>query len=874
MRRRVGFPVILILAMTAASVKAQYASINVDAETMEVMTAAYGAAALTESAHLHNLEKIYGTYKQAAVASSGIFSSKYLDRRALTSLDLWDDRNENYYYTRIYRIVTQGIIPQTVHCAELLIEDPVNSIYWGSYMLKTTEDVMSLCKQFETVVTNSKLDFKDIAFVEISDQLKDIFNITRIGGMDWRNIFEHLFDDIQGSFTKEKLMDDLNQLIMKGTGLAQAGAQGVVDQAMQGTDFGGTIADKIGSVITLVDNAGDMYDQYKDMSAAQVLTSIVGEDEIEGLFKLGDYNVTRWIDDYASAAEGDYYTQRVYIYYGDSGSERLCNYTPPTDAQSVVHGSEWTRIYTQDVNYNPSTAEFNAALDNSESFAGWSRQRVQMLNAAGEQNGEHYNFESHPITIHMNGMEAGVFGTAIAFHIDVTKTWDKTETVYEDVFDSYSMDWNTFMNQINTRLRAFNEAGDNSSFDSSEDLQSYMDSHPEEASRTYNIGYDERHYYKAADNRMVKGSSTATFTVTCSDGGKLGSGSTTYKCEHCGKEVSEHTKQCSMLTTIDGGGDDVVGELQKQLTQKQAEAVSLQSRIDALNAENSRIMRELAQTINDEEYASLQQQWNANADEIRSLQQQLEQVNQDIRELQSGITEAEQEAGNETDDYERIPYLMDFMKDTYGIRWLGDGSWSGTTFTREGTMVGSKEGTVKFTANLSIIRKPKWVFGVQVHRAIVQIDWEMTSSWSESTVAEILQLDPEQKEEETARIVNDRLSELAREYPSCEVRVECNRTPGLDSIQDNTGTYHLLWASDRLEIARDIEHRLVNIHVQLVNLNKFLHYRHGVRDMLETLLPRLNADRDRRFNIAEQSRRRWMLNAGSGKYESDAVEDP
>ena len=66
----------------------------------------------------------------------------------------------------------------------------------------------------------------------------------------------------------------------------------------------------------------------------------------------------------------------------------------------------------------------------------------------------------------------------------------------------------------------------------------------------------------------------------------------------------------------------------------------------------------------------------------------------------------------------------------------------------------------------------------------------------------------------------------------------------------------------------------MNIHVQLVNLNKFLHYRHGVRDMLETLLPRLNADRDRRFNIAEQSRRRWMLNAGSGKYESDAVEDP
>ena len=102
----------ILCALTAMTARAQYASINVDYKTMEAMSEAFTTEAAMEALHNENLQKIYDSYKAAEVASAGIFSSKYLDRKALTDLNLWDDKKENYYYTRIYNIVTKRIIPK------------------------------------------------------------------------------------------------------------------------------------------------------------------------------------------------------------------------------------------------------------------------------------------------------------------------------------------------------------------------------------------------------------------------------------------------------------------------------------------------------------------------------------------------------------------------------------------------------------------------------------------------------------------------------------------------------------------------------------------------------------------------------------------
>ena len=87
-----------------------------------------------------------------------------------------------------------------------------------------------------------------------------------------------------------------------------------------------------------------------------------------------------------------------------------------------------------------------------------------------------------------------------------------------------------------------------------------------EKNYTYKIGYDERKYYEATTDRDIQGASSATFLVTCSDGGVLGKGSTSYKCRSCGKTVNDHTRQCAMKTTL-GNETEItenIAELKKQ----------------------------------------------------------------------------------------------------------------------------------------------------------------------------------------------------------------------------------------------------------------------------------------------------------------------
>ena len=862
--RQLSVILAIFFTLAVTKVRAQYASINVDYKTMAAMSEAFTTEATMEALHNENLQKIYDSYKAAEVASAGIFSSKYLDRKALTYLNLWDDKKENYYYNRIYNIVSKRIIPKTITCAQLMIEDPSTAIYWGSYLLKTTEDVKSLCQQFESVVTNSTLSFKDIAFLQISEDLKAVFNITKLGGIDWKNLFEHLGDDIENSFTKENLEKDLDNLIGKGVGMANAGFNKGMNELLNGTNFGGTFQEKLGSVLTLVDNASGLYADFKNSSTQQVLNRLVGADNINGLFSVGDYNFTQWIDDYSQAAQGQYYTQRVYIYRRDYGSETLCDYVPPVDDDAILYGDHWYRISTTDPDFRPSSSQYEAILCNSESHAGWSRKRVAELNAQDTRNTYRMNYYSSAYVL--SKKKSGQYAKAYAYSITVTKSWDVKEEVYEAVFDSYSMDWNTFMAQMNARLSQYNANGDHQEINNTDDLQDYIDTHPTESNYTYYIGYDTRRYYTATDARKIAGASTATFSITCHDGGTLGKGSTTYKCSSCGGSVNDHTKSCSMSTSLSGdGGAAQTGELEAKLTQLQQEVDYLQKELDALNKENSELLRKMSNAATTEDYNTYRATYEKNKTKISELQSQLDNTNDAIAQTKQAIKEAEEGEKAQTDDYNRIPQLMKAMKDAYGITWTDNGSWTGNSFIRHGT-VGSVKGEVTFKATLSIARRPKYFLGIKIHRAIVQIDWLLTSSWSDTSVVETMDLDTNNSDEENARLVNQRTSELAKDHPNCDVTVEYSKSPEIET-DDTDGVRHLLWSSDRLEIARSIEARLARIYTDLVMVEKFLHYKHSLLDWVHDLVPKLNADKGRKLTIAERCRRRWLHNSGSVNYE-------
>lgn len=127
----------------------------------------------------------------------------------------------------------------------------------------------------------------------------------------------------------------MDNLIGKGVGMANAGFNNGMNELLKGTSFGGTFQQKLGSILTFVDNASGLYADFKNSSTQHVLNRLVGEDKIKDLFCIGDYNLTRWIDDYSKASQGQYYTQRVYIYRRDYGSETLCDYVPPKDDDAI-----------------------------------------------------------------------------------------------------------------------------------------------------------------------------------------------------------------------------------------------------------------------------------------------------------------------------------------------------------------------------------------------------------------------------------------------------------------------------------------------------------------------------------------------------------
>ena len=139
----------------------------------------------------------------------------------------------------------------------------------------------------------------------------------------------------------------------------------------------------------------------------------------------------------------------------------------------------------------------------------------------------------------------------------------------------------------------------------------------------------------------------------------------------------------------------------------------------------------------------------------------------------------------------------------------------------------------------------------------------------------VINLDPSKTDQEKADEVNAKLSEIAREYPSCEPTVEYAKSSPVES-DDTEDTYHLLWTSDRLDIARQIDSRLTKIYADLVSLEKMMHYKHSIIDILRSIAT-LDTDQGRRLTLIERCRKRWLRNAANsahsdtynGKYDEE-----
>ena len=831
------------------SVKAQYYSVNYDTRTVAEMSAAFNTEAATEMYYAEQVAKIREHYQAAEVAAAGIFASKFLDRKALTDMGLWTSATENYYYRRIYNMVSAKIMPKIWTVAGMMLKSPQNALYWGSYLYKVCDDTKNLCYQFESIVTNSSLSFSDIAFLEINQELASILKLSELGNTDWKALFDN-FSNIGSNFTKENLKADIDNLYQMGVNLASAGASNLTSSILGSSNFNGSIMDKTSGVIEIAENIYNIYDNVTTNTGSTLLGMIGGQDGIANLFSFSNYNSTAWLTDYAREGMGQYYTQRWFIYRVDAGNVSLCDYYPPTDDNSILYGDHWYRIDTRDPDFYPNSAQREAALQNSEAHAGWSRNRVQQLNNSNDGNTYSINYWSSAYILSKS--KSGQYAKAYAYEIHVTKSWYRREEKYEDVFDSYTMDLNTFKAGLNARL---NELNDN------------------EEGYVYYLGSDSKRYYKATNAQKLEGCETATISVTCHDGAKLGEGSTQYKCSSCGGSVSQHTKQCVMATSVVESPINT-SEIDSQINDTQNHITLIQNQITALENENAELLKKIA-TSSVDDAARYRQQYNSNKDKISQLKAELSTWQSQLKDLQQAKQEAIDGESTRTDDYYRIPAIMQDCKSAYNLSWNDGGSWNGNTFTRTASMP-NINGVITFKATISIARKPKYFLGIKIHRAIVQITWSLTTEYSDTQVVAVLDLDPDKSAQEKADEVNAKLAEVARSYPECDTSVEYAKSEPV-ATDDTDDTNHLLWSSDRLEIARDIDTRLTKIYADLVSLEKMMHYKHSIIDMLRAAAPYINDEQGRRLTLIEQCRKRWLRYAANsahsdgynGKYDEE-----
>lgn len=827
----------VLLAVASKAAASVWYSVNYDKKTVAAMTAAFGMETATEMYYSEQVRKILDHYSAAEVATAGIFMSKYLDRKALTDLGIWSSSTENYYYRRIYSLVSAKIMPKIWTVAGMMLRSPQTALYWGSYLFKVCHEVETLCMQFESIVTDSSLSFRDVVFLQLAPQFQPLFDLADGGSVDWRKFFDDL-GSIPGNFSKENLETDIGNLYDMGVSIAGAGAGNMMETLLGGSSFNDIARGNVSAIVNAAESGYGFYKALENNLGGTLLSMAGGPENVALLFSIDSYDMTSWMTDYLRETMGQYYIQRWYIYRRDSGSGTLCDYMPPTDDNSILYGGAWTRFNTTDADFYPSSAQTEQILSNSESYAGWSRNKVRQMNASGDGFQYSISCSRHAYILSKKDRQ---YAKAYAYSIRVTKSWNRTEEIYEDVFDSYSMDLGTFQRQMQARLSEFND---------------------NEEGYVYYIGSDAKNYYQATDEAKMKGTESVIISVTCHDGFTISQGNTQYKCRSCGGSLNGHSKECAMQTTLTDNSLDL-SEFDRLETEYNNRIAELQAQIDILNAENRSLISRIANATV-EEAAALRQQYNANKSRIEELTRQQEGFRQKLTDLRAAREEA---AGGEdvpTDDYYRIPAIMNDCKTAFDLTWQGEGHWEGYTYVRAATS-GSMDAVITFKATLSIARKPKYFLGIKIHRAIMQIEWTLTADYSDTQVVDVMQLDPDKSERENAATVNARISEIARDYPSCTVSTEYIRNESPE--QDDSGdTCHLLWSSDRLEIAREVDSRLTRIYADLVCLEKIMHYKLSIIDVLKNAAPYINDGQGRRRTILEESFARWMNGAGSRNY--------
>lgn len=851
MRRFIAI-ILLILSVTSMSAQS-YHAINIDAKTVAAMTAAYAIEEETERKTASDVDSILGHYTKASLSTAGIYLSKLKDRNAMREVGVFGS-DENYYYQRILYLVKDGIMPKLIVVAAKMVKQPDNALYWGPYLFKTTKNVEQLCKQFELVVTNGKLSFKDVTFLVINEKLQKVFDLAQLGNVNWKELLEKV-GDFNIKAAKEDIKNDIGKL---GGVLATAG-KGVVDSNMR--DFsaiGRIFKSKPSEIYQLYQTFRSKYESIRNAGNVKaILMGVIGSnsaDAVSRLFQVDNYSITGYVSNYIKELQGQYYKQRWYIYSDDSGSKVLCDYKPKAEANYDDKWNGWLHFVSPRDNeycHVLTSSEMASAKTESERLAGWNQAKVDKYNK--EHPGHHATITY--VLQHENRRESYKHGWGArhykrhcfyAYSIKIVDSWSIKHEVHEEYFDSESMDEETFKKRMESQLKYWNSLESDKPF-----LQRV----------TYKLGNDARKYYTIADENKMKGCNSVVFLAKCDDGATLAEGSFNWKENgNQGKHLEDPKSKNFALdkTQVITNG---ANELQQKKKSCQDEIKSLENQIRSMDKQMSSLISQMNQAKmahDNNKVAALRAQYDTVSNNQAALKRQLSQVQFNLAQIDNAIAEYYKDLNEDNGSPYRINSNMRELASLFQLSWQDAGEWvngDGQYIFVRHAYCAQVKSQVTYTAVLKLQSKPKHFLGIRIHRAILSVDYKLSAAYSAENVIETMNLDMSLSEKERAAKVNERQKQLMGDMPDCSITVRYNYARNLPN-EEGSDAIHLLWASDRLDVARDVEYQLSVIYSQLVLLEKVMNDRQTIKDFLTNQL--LNPiTRKSRGTIAEYALGRW-----------------
>ena len=772
-----------------------YIHVDFDYEGAALAYGAYLTLAGAEGLNAENINDILDHYTSAEVAAAGIWLSKWLDRKALKDEGIFG-KTENHYYKLILFMVTKRITPRMIRIGKELLRYPEQFLYWGPYLFKTCEDVMNLCAQFEAIVSNGKLSFSHVDFIQLNPALMEYFDLSKMGNVNWQEVWDRLTNFPAPSW--EDFREDFKDLfsIVSPVNIAIAGEESIKGQASHIFD---RFAESPNSIPELLNQVQDAFHEVTSGATIRsILEGTIGDLKesraVERLFNLGNYNVGSYINDYISQLKGEYYTQQWFIYHYPPGCDPSDGgYAYYTQKYKIIltvrNTGEVRELYSENYDSrNGNIADFEIAFSQkkpqySQNYGSTGVVSVQVDNKV------YYN-------------KAGISGTDINGRI----------IDYDALFDSKKNHEAAFEKEFEQRRKTLER---------DQEVDNPL------LKVKYYIGKGDKSYYTVESAETVKNVGSASFTVSCHDEVELVNSSFNFKVNerYDSGKMKEYAYPKSDGNTNSEPEDITLWEQKiEQIEEKIRENEIL---ISDYQEQINRIVAIADTTTNQGNIKNLSNQ-------ISEIRSQISILSQENKELQDQLKKIENVYNEYMIDYDenfqgdyRIPAVENELAGNFHIHWDTDGSWSGNTYTRLGHIVGMDNG-VKFIAEIKEERGESRFLGIRFHRAIIGVEYRLVTYYDTSDIVDVVTFNDNMTDKEKADLINNRRNEIQQEYPACQVKVV--KDEHQDPEKDTVESLHLLWMSDRVALARFIEYRLRQIDGQLAFIERNLFVKRNILD--------------------------------------------